>query len=314
MADDEPLEHSPTESTGEHVSVFLDAVVAWLAPNASGTYVDCTLGDGGHAAALLTASSPSGRLLGLDADANAVRIATERLEPFGDRAVPVQANFRDLANVAAAHHFRGVDGIVIDLGLSSRQLEGSGRGFSFRREEPLDMRFDPNGAETAAGILARADEEELADLLYEYGEERRSRRVARQIVRRRERTPLVTTGDLVAAVVAALGPRRGRIHPATRTFQALRIAVNDELAALDAVLPQAAGLLAPGGRLAVISFHSLEDRRVKRFFVGGGSDAPLRPLMRRPLRPDAAELARNPRARSAKLRVAERMPPGQVAA
>lgn len=314
MADDESIERSLTESNGEHVSVLLDAVVAWLAPHAGGAYVDCTLGDGGHAAALLTASSPSGRLLGLDADANALRIAAERLEPFGDRAVPVQANFRDLAQVAAAHYFRDVDGVVIDLGLSSRQLEASGRGFSFRRDEPLDMRFDPDGGQTAADILARAEEEELADLLYGYGEERRSRRVARQIVRRRDRAPLVTTGDLVAAVVAALGPRRGRIHPATRTFQALRIAVNDELGALDAVLPQAASLLAPGGRLAVISFHSLEDRRVKRFFAGGASDAPLRPLMRRPLQPDAAEVARNPRARSAKLRVAERMPAGQVAA
>jgi len=204
-----------------------------------------------------------------------------------------------------------VDGIVIDLGLSSRQLDASGRGFSFREDEPLDMRFDPTRGPTAADLLNDLDEPELADLIYRHGEEPRSRRLARTIVQRRMHAPFRTTGDLVAAVASALGPRRGRINPATRTFQALRIAVNDELGALDAVLPQAAGLLKPGGTLAVIAFHSLEDRRVKQFFRGGGAeDAPLRPLSKRPIVPSDAEVERNPRSRSAKLRVAERLSTG----
>ena len=282
---------------GEHVTVLLDEVVRWLRPRPGGTYVDCTLGGGGHAEALLAVSAPDGRLLGLDADPAALDVARERLAGYGPRLVAVQANFRDLAVAAAAHGFVGVDGIVMDLGLSSRQLEASGRGFSFRADEPLDMRFDPRRGETAADLLNRADERELADLLYAYGEERRSRRIAREIVRRRAIRPFATTGDLVAAAEAALGPRRGKIHPATRTFQALRIAVNAALDALDAALPQAAALLAPGGRLAVIAFHSLEDRRVKQFFRGGGTpDAPLAALTRRPLVPGEAELAANPRA------------------
>ena len=292
---------------GEHVTVLLDEVVRWLAPRSGGTYVDCTLGGGGHAEALLAASAPGGRLLGLDADPTALDVARERLAPYGPRLVAVRANFRELRSVATAHGFDAVDGIVMDLGLSSRQLEASSRGFSFRADEPLDMRFDPVQGGTAADIVNRADERELADILYAYGEEHRSRRVAREIVRRRGRRPLATTGDLVAAVEAALGPRRGRTHPATRTFQALRIAVNGELDALEAALPQAAGLLAPSGRLAVIAFHSLEDRRVKQFFRDGGTpEAPLAALTRRPIVPSDAEVAANPRARSAKLRVAER--------
>jgi 16S rRNA (cytosine1402-N4)-methyltransferase len=301
--------------TGDHVPVLLDEVVGWLvtrsplAARRPPRFLDCTLGGGGHAAALLAASAPAGRLLGLDADPAALRVAAERLAAFGDRAVLVQANFRDLAAVAAAHRFETVDGIVMDLGLSSRQLETSGRGFSFQRDEPLDMRFDPDRGESAAELLNRADERQLADLLYELGEEYRSRRVAREIVRRRGRTPFRTTGDLVDVVRAAIGPRRGRTHPATKTFQALRIAVNAELEALDAALPAAAALLAPGGRLAVISFHSLEDRRVKRFLRDGGTEAaPLAALTKRPITPTEIEVTRNPRARSAKLRVGERLP------
>ena len=293
---------------GEHVTVLLDEVVDWLRPRGGGAYIDCTLGGGGHAAGLLAASAPDARLLGLDADPEALAVARERLAEFGPRLVTAHANFRDLAEVARAHRFERVDGIVMDLGLSSRQLEASGRGFSFRADEPLDMRFDPEGGETAADLLNRADEAELADLLYGFGEERRSRRLAREIVRRRAQRPFATTNDLIAAVEAALGRRRGKIHPATRTFQALRISVNGELDALDAALPQAAALLAPGGCLAVIAFHSLEDRRVKHFFRGGGGpNAPLRALTRRPIVPSDAELAANPRARSAKLRVAERV-------
>jgi 16S rRNA (cytosine1402-N4)-methyltransferase len=307
-------QHEEPLPGGEHVTVLPVEVVEWLVPHRPlpaahrPLYIDCTVGGGGHAAALLDAGAPSGRLLGLDADPAALRVAAERLASFGNRAVLVHANFRALATTATAHGYDAVDGIVIDLGLSSRQLDVSGRGFSFRRDEPLDMRFDPEHGETAADLLRRVDERELADLLYAYGEERRSRRIAREIVRRRSRAPIARTGDLVAAVEAALGPRRGRIHPATRTFQALRIAVNGELDALDAVLPQAGALLAPAGRLAVISFHSLEDRRVKQFFRAGGTEeAPLRPLTRRPVPPSEEEVRTNPRARSAKLRVAERV-------
>ncbi len=271
-------------------------------------FVDCTLGSGGHAAALLEASAPDGRLLGLDADPAAIAVAAERLATFGERATLVRANFRDVARVAAAHEFRAVRGIVMDLGLSSRQLEASGRGFTFRQDQPLDMRFDPARGETAADLLNRLDEEELANLIYRYGEERGSRRIARQIVRRRAQSPLRDTIDLVRAVEAAVGPRRGRIHPATRTFQALRIAVNGELEALESALPQATSLLEPGGRVAVIAFHSLEDRQVKRFFRGGGAGAArMRPLTKRPITPTDDERKANPRARSAKLRVGERL-------
>ena len=296
---------------GAHVSVLLDEVLDWLAPRPGGTYVDATLGNGGHAAALLDRSAPDGRLLGLDADPTALDVAGARLAPFGDRAVLVNANFRELQAVAAELGIADVDGIVMDLGLSSRQLEASGRGFSFREDEPLDMRFDSSRGPSAADLLNELDEREIADLIYQHGEEPKSRRIARQVVERRARAPFSTTGDLVAAVEAALGPRRGRIHPATRTFQALRIAANDELGALDDVLPQAAGLLRPGGRLAMISFHSLEDRRVKHFFRAGGTDdAPLRALTKRPIAPSEDEVARNPRSRSAKLRIAERLATG----
>ena len=295
----------------EHISVLLDEVLAWLRPHAGGIYVDGTLGNGGHAAAILEASAPDGRLIGLDADPVAIEVASARLARFGERAVMVNTSFREMDRVLQGQGVGPVDGILLDLGLSSRQLDAGGRGFSFRRDEPLDMRFDPTRGESAAELLNRADEGEIADVLYQFGEEHRSRRVARAIVRQRERAPFVTTADLVKAVEAALGPKRGRIHPATKSFQALRIAVNDELAALDETLPMAASLLKPGGRLAVISFHSLEDRRVKQFFRAGGTPAsPLTELTRKPVAPSPAEAERNPRARSAKLRVAERTPAG----
>jgi 16S rRNA (cytosine1402-N4)-methyltransferase len=300
-----------TTAPGEHVPVLHDEILAWLQPAAGGTYVDCTVGNGGHAAAILSASGPDGRLLGFDADPDAVTVAQARLAEFGDRATIVNASFRELTAVADAHDFRPVDGIVMDLGISSRQLDVGGRGFSFRRDEPLDMRFDPTRGESASDFLNHADEAEIADILFQYGDEYRSRRVARVIVRQRERAPITTTQDLVHAVEQALGPKRGRIHPATKSFQALRIAVNDELGALEETLPAAASLLGPGGRLAVISFHSLEDRRVKQFLRAGGAlDAPLAELTRKPVVPSPDESARNPRARSAKLRVAERKPAG----
>jgi 16S rRNA (cytosine1402-N4)-methyltransferase len=304
-------ERPPALVPGEHLPVLLDEVMSWLRPAAGARYVDATVGNGGHAAALLAAAGPDACLLGFDADPAAVNVARARLAEFGDRATIVNASFRDLAAVVGARAFGPVDGIVMDLGISSRQLDVGGRGFSFRHDEPLDMRFDPTRGESAADLLNRADETEIADILYQFGEEYRSRRIARAIVRQRARAPFATTQDLVHVVEYALGPKRGRTHPATKSFQALRIAVNDELAALEETLPAAAGLLAPGGRLAVISFHSLEDRRVKQFFrAGGTAQAPLAELTRRPITPSAEESRRNPRARSAKLRVAERKPVG----
>ena len=205
-------------------------------PRAGGRYVDATIGNGGHAAAILGASAPDGRLLGLDADSAAVDVARARLADFGDRATIVNASFRALDRVVDEQGFGPVDGILMDLGISSRQLDAGGRGFTFRYDEPLDMRFDPTRGESAADLLNRADEAEIADILYRYGEEYKSRRVARAIVRQRERAPIATSRDLVHAVEYALGPKRGRTHPATKSFQALRIAVNDELGALEAGL------------------------------------------------------------------------------
>jgi 16S rRNA (cytosine1402-N4)-methyltransferase len=309
MSKREATERGRAPAPGEHASVLLFEVIHWLQPRPGGRYIDATLGNGGHAAAILDACAPSGRVLGLDADPDALVVARERLAAFGERAVLVHANFRDLASVAPEHGFDRVDGVVMDLGISSRQLDAGGRGFTFRADEPLDMRLDPTRGESVADFLHRADEREIADAIYQYGEEHRSRRVARAIVRRREAAPIESTADLVRAVEWALGPRRGRIHPATKTFQALRIAVNDELRSLEEALPAAAGLLAPGGRLAVIAFHSLEDRRVKQFFRAGGTeDARLTELTRKPLVPSPDEIERNPRARSAKLRIAERSP------
>ena len=290
-----------------HVPVLLAEVIEWLDPRPEGRFLDATLGGGGHAEALLERSAPSGRLLGLDADPAAVARVRERLERFGDRAELVRANFRDLQQVAEARDFVPIQAALLDLGLSSFQLAEADRGFSFQGEQPLDMRFNPTRGESAADLLNSLDEAELADIFYQYGEERRSRRVARAAVERRARSPFRTTLDLVETVVRALGPKRGRIHPATRIFQALRIAVNDELGALREGLRGAAAILAPGGRLAVISFHSLEDRIVKQSFLAEGEANGWRALTRKPIVASAAEIEANPRARSAKLRVAERI-------
>ena len=265
--------------------------------------MDCTLGGAGHAEALLERSAPGGRLLGLDRDPEAVARSRERLSRFGPAAVCVQADFAEVGDVAATHGFQPVDGVLFDLGVSSFQLDAPGRGFSFRAEGPLDMRLDPTRGRTAAELANRLPVHELAAVIREYGEERWAARIAEFIAARR---PLRTTRDLAEAVEAAVprGAWPRRIHPATRTFQALRIAVNDELASLERALPAAAALLRPGGRLAVISFHSLEDRIVKRFLAG---EPGLKRLTRKPLPPLAAELGRNPRARSARLRAAEKL-------
>jgi 16S rRNA (cytosine1402-N4)-methyltransferase len=259
-----------------------------------GTVMDLTLGAGGHAEALL--DSGVGLLVGVDRDPEAIEIANARLARFGDRVRAVRTRF---SSMPAENR---VDGVLLDLGVSSLQLDRPERGFSYRSPGPLDMRMGPEG-DTAMDLVNSASEEELARILFEYGEERRSRRVAAAIVRARSRAPIQTTDELARVVAGALGARRGGPHPARRTFQALRIAVNRELEELAATLPRAAGLLAPGGRIVAISYHSLEDRIVKRFLLDRDD---LEILTKKPLTPSSAERARNPRARSAKLRAAEK--------
>lgn len=295
---------------GAHEPVMTGGVLAALEPARGGLFVDCTVGGGGHARALLAAGA--GRLLGIDRDAEALTVAEEALRPWADRVELAHADFRDLDTVLAARGVSGIDGgALADLGLSSLQLDGAGRGFSFRRDEPLDMRMDRSTGATAAELLRDARESELADVIHGYGEDRLARRIARSLVAARERAPLTSTGQLADSVRRAVPPRnrRQRIHPATRTFQALRIWVNRELEGLDRWLLALCRRLRAGARLAVITFHSLEDRIVKRALRGfeQGADVAIRVLTRRPLRPSVEEILRNPRARSAKLRAAERL-------
>jgi 16S rRNA (cytosine1402-N4)-methyltransferase len=302
-----------------HISVLPAELLAAIAPQPGGRFIDGTLGGGGHARALLQAAQPGGALLGIDADPAALAAASARLQATGLPAASYtlhHGRFGDMAAIARSYGFAGVDGILLDLGVSSHQLDTPARGFSFSADGPLDMRLDPTRGPSAADLVNGLDETALADIIYRYGEERGSRRIARLIVAQRERAPLSTTGELAALVARAIGRGgRDRIHPATRTFQALRIAVNGELEQLEAALPQAIDLLSPGGRLAVISFHSLEDRIVKLFFRAesgyGGSmnEKPprLRIVTKKPIEAGPAEQQANPRARSAKLRVAERI-------
>ncbi len=297
------------EPQAGHVPVMAAEVMTLLEPGRDGLFVDCTVGGGGHARALLGAGV--GRLIGLDRDPEALTLAAERLRDWGDRVELVHTDFRELEAVLAARGIAGIDGgVLADLGVSTLQLDGDGRGFSFRRDEPLDMRMDRSAGPTAAEIVESASESRLADILFRYGEERHARRIARALVAAREREPLTTTGQLAALVRRTLPrPRRWRIDPATRTFQALRIWVNRELDGLDDFLRTVCRRLRAGARLAVITFHSLEDRIVKhtlRDLERSGAVA-LRVLTRRPLRPSPGEVARNPRARSAKLRGAERL-------
>jgi 16S rRNA (cytosine1402-N4)-methyltransferase len=291
----------------EHVPVMSAEVLQALAPQRGGLFVDCTVGLGGHAAALLDAGAE--RLIGIDRDREALAVARTRLEPWGHRADLVHADYRDLAAVLQARGVELVSGILADLGVSSLQLEGEGRGFSFQRDEPLDMRMDRSTGPTAADLVAALDEEELANLIFRFGEERYSRRIARAIVETRRVEAVATTGQLAAIVKRAV-PRKGYspIHPATRTFQALRIRVNGELDGLDRFVDDAARHLAPGGRLVVIAFHSLEDRVIKHRFREMAKDEgrPLRLLARKAAQPTDVEVAKNPRSRSAKLRAIER--------
>jgi 16S rRNA (cytosine1402-N4)-methyltransferase len=304
-----------------HRPVLYEAVLEGLVLAPNGCYVDATVGAGGHAEGILTASGPLGRLLGIDSDPQAVGLARKRLAPFGDRAVLVRGNFSQLAPIASARGFTRADGVLFDLGLSSMQLAAPERGFSFQQDGPLDMRFDPSGAVTASDLVNELEERALADLLRRYGQERQARRIARAIAGVR---PLYSTAQLAALIQGVVG-RRERIHPATRTFQALRIAVNDELSVLGKALPQALDLLTTGGRLAVISFHSLEDRIVKQFLKREARDcicppdvprcvcghlARLRIITRRPIRPSEEEVASNPRSRSGRLRIAVKVADG----
>ena len=290
-----------------HEPVLLAETIALLEPSRGGLFVDCTVGLGGHARAMLQAGAS--RVIGLDRDPVALQIAREALAPWGDRVELVHSDYRELRTVVAARSIDGVDGALADLGVSSMQFDAEGRGFSFRRDEPLDMRMDQTQGPTAADLLADAREEDIANVIYQYGEERFSRRIARRIVEARHTSPIATTGQL-ADIVRRAVPRKGyqRIDPATRTFQALRIWVNRELDGLDHFLIDASRLLRTGARLAVITFHSLEDRIVKHVFraLATGGEA-LRVLTRKPVVAGDDELARNPRARSAKLRAIERL-------
>jgi 16S rRNA (cytosine1402-N4)-methyltransferase len=313
------------ELTG-HLPVLLTETIAGLQPRPGGNFLDGTFGGGGHTRALLAATAPDGIVIALDADPEAIRRAGRLThEPgIGDRLIAVQANFADLAEVARGRGLAELDGALLDLGVSSFQFDQAARGFAFNHDGPLDMRFDPGRGTPASILVNDLPERELADLIWRFGEEPGSRRVARAIVRERERARIETTGRLAEVVQRALGGRRGRdTHPATRTFQALRIATNDELGALESALSGAVEVLAPGGRLAVIAFHSLEDRVVKRFIERESAacvcppEVPvcvchhqprLRKVTKRAVRPGTEEIVTNPRSRSAVLRVAERLP------
>ena len=326
-----------------HISVLYAETLAALAPQAGGRYIDGTLGWGGHSAGILEATAPDGQVLGIDQDPQALTAAQQRLATYGDRFHAARGNYRTLDSIAAQQGWHAVDGILLDIGVSSPQLDTAERGFSFQADAPLDMRMDPEGAITAADLVNDLPEDELANVIYRYGEERLSRRIAQRIVEHRRQQSITRTIQLADVVARAVGGKRGPIHPATRTFQALRIAVNDELGALEEGLAAATRILKPHGRLVVITFHSLEDRIVKEWMreessicllppkieIGAcphllalrqagprpciyptGRDCDYIPrlevLSKKPITATAEELAHNPRARSAKLRAAER--------
>jgi len=287
-----------------HTPVMRREVVEFLRPAPGQRFIDATVGLGGHASALLERLVPGGWLLGLDRDSDALELARKELAPFEGHFELVHGNFRDLAEHARRLGSAGADGVAMDLGMSSFQIEGATRGFSFHSDGDLDMRMDPSQGRTAAELLARISAPDLERILREYGEERYARRIARAIVERRR--TLRTARDLAALVESVVPARERRLHPATRTFQGIRMAVNDELGALEAALSALPRWLAPGGRVAVISFHSLEDRIVKQTLRAHAAAGNVTLVTRKPLRPSAAEVAANPRSRSARLRVAER--------
>jgi len=304
-------------STSTHIPVLLEETIQALSVHPGGRYIDCTLGGGSHAAAILEHSAPGGQLLGIDADPEAIKAARARLEAYGNSILLVNENFVNLQDICTKYDFFPVHGILFDLGLSSLQLEDDSRGFSFQQDGPLDMRLSPSQEITAADIVNTLPETGLTRLLRTYGEEAYSRHIARQIVQER---PINTTRQLAQIVERAVGGRRGKIHPATKTFQALRIAVNHELEYLESAIKQAISLLGFGGRLVVISYHSLEDRIVKQFMQQESRDcicppgtptcicghtASLKLITRKVVTPSPEEIQSNRRSRSAKLRVAE---------
>ena len=308
-----------TMSLSVHVPALLDEVIAGLQAQRGGYFVDCTVGLGGHAAAILEKISPSGRLLGIDTDPEAIKVSQDKLSDYGEAVTLVNDDFVNLEAICRRYHFHPVDGILFDLGVSSLQLDTAERGFSFQLDAPLDMRFNPGQGLTASDIVNSFSEQELAKLIEKYGEERHSRRIARYIVQNR---PIATTVELAHLVEQASGGKRAKIHPATRTFMALRIAVNSELQNLELALKQTINLLRPGGRLTVISYHSLEDRIVKQFMRCAASSClcppgtvvclcghvpTLKLISRKVIKPTSLEIESNPRSRSAKLRIAERL-------
>lgn len=307
-----------TDPQFKHQPVLYHEIIHFLKPKSPGRYIDATLGAGGHAWGILEQSSPEGRLLGLDRDPQALNLAATRLSAYGERVRLVHSSYTHLQEEVIKTGWQHVNGIIFDLGVSSMQIDAPERGFSFQKEGPLDMRFDPSQSADAAALVNTLAEKDLADLIWIYGEERHARRIARAICQAR---PISTTLELAELIRRTVGQRE-RIHPATRTFQALRIAVNQELQAIESALPQSIEVLAPGGRLAIISFHSLEDRLVKQFFRRESRDcicppeqpvctcghrATIREITRRPIVPNEEETRSNPRARSARLRVAEKI-------
>lgn len=308
-----------TMSPPVHMPVLLNEVTTALQPRPGGYFIDCTVGLGGHALSILERISPSGRLLGIDADPDAIKISQEKLSEYGQAVTLVNDNFVNLKAICERYQFHPVDGILFDLGVSSLQLDTAERGFSFHLDAPLDMRFSPEQGLTALDIVNRFSEQELAKLIERYGEERHSRRIARTIVQNR---PIATTTALAQLIERAPAGRRARIHPATRTFMALRIAVNNELQNLELALQQTPNLLRPGGRLSVVSYHSLEDRIVKQFMRYAASSCVCPPgtvmcrcghtptlklISRKVIKPTSLEIESNPRSRSARLRIAERL-------
>ena len=313
------MSNNDNATASPHVSVLYQHIISALRPKSPGFYVDATIGAGGHALGILESSAPDGQLLGLDVDPRALEITLQRLSLYKDRIHLVHTSYTELRNALLTIGWDHVDGIVIDLGVSSMQIDSPERGFSFQKNGPLDMRFNPSQPVSAEDIVNSYAESELADLIWRYGEERNSRRIARAIVQGR---PLHSTLDLANVILKISHARPGTIHPATRTFQALRIAVNRELEGLEAFLPQAVQSLASGGRLAVISFHSLEDRIVKQYFrlesrdcicppeqpvCNCGHHASIREITRHPITAEESEISGNVRARSAKLRIVEKL-------
>lgn len=307
-----------------HQSVLLSEVIDYLRPQSNQVFVDCTLGEGGHAEAILERTGPRGILLGLDVDTQAISEAQARLVRFGERLIAVKSNFRDLKACYEQRLSVQVDGIVCDLGISRRHVESEGYGISFQKDEPLLMRL--SGAAdgiTAFDVVNQWDEVALADMFWSYGEERRAQLIAKAIINARQASPVRTTGELAriiekvhfpyrrasSARSRTVGTGRGNIHPATRAFQALRIAVNDEMGSLKALLPQAIDILSTGGRMAIITFHSLEDRLVKRFFKEAASCHLIKLVNKKVIKPDRTEILANRRSRSAKLRVIEKLSP-----